>query len=220
MNFAIICRGSHILLILKSMIFISLAAIFFIFYFTDVVNKFAKRDTILVHSQETIDENERNPPFITFCMIPKAKHSILDGYKFSRGVLNEPNFNDKKILISLNKTVETLFREATFKLDRDFYFSINLWFYEDEFGWTSYTSKMAEGNNNYIEVGIINLERVQIKRLMIFYLHTYVMFQKNHWHYLIFRLKLENTISLSKNCLHFMKECAISLNPSSILTLT
>ena len=160
MNFAIICRGSHILLILKSMIFISLAAIFFIFYFTDIVNKFAKRDTILVHSQETIEENERNPPFITFCMIPKAKHSILDGYKFSRGVLNEPNFNDKRILISLNKTVETLFREATFKLDRDFYFSINLWFYEDEFGWTSYTGKMAEGNNNYIEVGIINLERV------------------------------------------------------------
>ena len=160
MNFAIICRGSHILLVLKSMIFISLAAIFFIFYFTDIVNKFAKRDTILVHSQETIEENERNPPFITFCMIPKAKHSILDGYNFSRGVLNEPNSNDKKILISLNKTVETLFREATFKLDRDFYFSINLWFYEDEFGWTSYTGKMAEGNNNYIEVGIINLERV------------------------------------------------------------
>ena len=52
--------------------------------------------------------------------------------------------NDKENLISLNKTVEALFREATFKLNRDFYFSINLWFYEDEFGWTNYTGKMTE----------------------------------------------------------------------------
>ena len=160
MNFTFTCKDSSILLILKSLIFISLAAIFYIFYFTEVVNKFAERDTTLIYTQETIKENERNPPFITFCMAPRADTLILDGYKLSRGVLDEPNSNDKQILISLNKTVETLFREATFKLDRDFYFSINLWFYEDEFGWTSYTGKMAEGNNNYIEVGIINLERV------------------------------------------------------------
>ena len=156
MNCTFICKdSSSILLILKSLIFISLAAIFYIFYFTDVVNKFAERDTTLVHSQETIEENERNLPFITFCMTPRAKNSILDGYKLSRGVLNEPNSNDKKNLIRLNKTVEALFREATFKLNRDFYFSINLWFYEDEFGWTNYTGKMTEGSNNYIEVLII-----------------------------------------------------------------
>ena len=172
MKCAIICKGSHILLVLKSLIFISLAAIFYIFYFTDVVKKFAERDTTLVHSQETIEENERNPPFITFCMTPRAKTSILEGYKLSRGVLNEPNSNDKKILIGLNKTVEALFREATFKLNRDFYFSISLWVYGDEFGWTNYTGKMTEGSNNYIEVWIINLEQVQIKHLMIFYLHT------------------------------------------------
>ena len=153
MNCTFICKdSSSILLILKSLIFISLTAIFYIFYFTDVVNKFAERDTTLVHSQETIEENERNLPFITFCMTPRAKNSILDGYKLSRGVLNEPNSNDKKNLIRLNKTVEALFREATFKLNRDFYFSINLWFYTDEFGWTNYTGKMTEGSNNYIEV--------------------------------------------------------------------
>ena len=55
----------------------------------------------------------------------------------------------------MNKTVEALFREATFKLNRDFYFSINLLFYEDEFGWTNYTGKITEGRNNYIEVLII-----------------------------------------------------------------
>ena len=155
MNCAIICKGSNILLILKSLIFIFLGALFYIFYFTEVVNKFAERETTLVHSQETIDTIERNTPHITFCMTPRAKNSILDGYKLSRGVLNEPNFNDKKILISLNKTVEALFREATFKLNRDFYFSINLLFYEDEFGWTNYTGKITEGRNNYIEVLII-----------------------------------------------------------------
>ena len=158
MNCAIICKGTHLLLILKSLIFISLAAIFYVFYITGVVKKFAERDTTLINSQETIKEKEKNPPFLTFCMNPRAKNSILDGYKFSRVVLNEPNSNDKRILISLNKTVEALFREATFKLNRDFHLSINLWFYEDELGWHNYTGKMTEGSNNYIEVHIINLE--------------------------------------------------------------
>ena len=159
MNCTIICKASHILLFLKSIIFISLAAIFYIFYFTEVVNKFAERDTTLINSQETIEENEMNPPFITFCMTPRAKSSILDRYKLSRGVLNTPNSNDKKILFSINKTIEALFREVTFKLNRDFYLSINLWFYEDEHGWQNHTGKMKEGNDTYIiEVWVNNLE--------------------------------------------------------------
>ena len=98
MNFAVICKGSQIIKILKFFIFISLAAIFYIFYFTDVLNKFAERDTTLIYTQETIEENERDSPFITFCMTPRAKNSILDGYNLSRGVLNEPNSVDKQIL--------------------------------------------------------------------------------------------------------------------------
>ena len=154
MKCAIICKVSHFLLILKSMIFISLATIFYIFYFTEVVNKFAERDTTLIFSQETIVENELNPPFITFCMTPRAKNSILEGYKLSLGAIIEPNPNDKKILIRLNKTIDALFREATFKLDRDFYLYIKLWSYEDEFGWQDYEGKMTEGSDNYIEVQI------------------------------------------------------------------
>ena len=150
MKCAIICKVSHILLILKSMIFISLATIFYIFYFTEVVNKFAERDTTFIFSQETIVENELNPPFITFCMTPRSKYSILDGYKLSRGVLDEPRANDTNILIHLNKTMESLFREVTFKLNRDFHLYINLWFYED--GWQNYWGKMKEGNDNYIQV--------------------------------------------------------------------
>ena len=158
MKCAIICKGSNILLVLKSLIFVSLAAIFYIFYFTDVVKKFAERDTTLIYSQENIEENEKNPPpFITFCTNPRAKNSILKEYKLSPGVLDEPNSNDKKILISLNKTIDSLFREVTFKLDQDFYFSIGLWFYEDKFGWIKYSKKMKEGSDNYIEVQIIDL---------------------------------------------------------------
>ena len=154
MNCASICKDSNILLILKSLIFISLAAIFYIFYFTEVANKFAERDTTLIFTQETIKENERNPPFITFCMAPRADIAILDGYKLSRGVLDEPNSNDKQILISLNKTIDDLFREVTFKINRDFYLYLNLWFYEEGYGWQSYEGKMKEGPDNYIEVNI------------------------------------------------------------------
>ena len=154
MNCTSTCKDSNILLILKSLIFISLATIFYIFYFTEVVNKFAERDTTLIYTKETIKENERNPPFITFCMAPRADTLILDGYKLSRGVLDEPNSNDKQILISLNKTIDDLFREVTFKINRDFYLYLNLWFYEEGYGWQSYEGKMKEGPDNYIEVQI------------------------------------------------------------------
>ena len=149
-----IFKTSYILLLLKTVIFICLAAIFYIFYCTEVVNKFTERDTNLILSQENIKENKMNFPFITFCMTPRSKNSILDGYKLSRAVLNEPNSNDQKILISLNKTVDDLFREATFKLNRDFHLQFNLWFYEDEFGWQNYEGKMKEGSDNYIQVWI------------------------------------------------------------------
>ena len=149
-----ICKTSYILLLLKTLIFICLASVFYIFYCTEVVNKFTERDTNLILSQENIEENKMKFPFITFCMTPRSKNSILDGYDLSRAVLNEPSSNDQKILISLNKTVDDLFREATFKLNRDFYLHINLWFYEDEFGWQNYEGKMKEGSDNYIQVWI------------------------------------------------------------------
>ena len=147
-----ICKTSYILLLLKILIFICLASVFYIFYCTEVVNKFTERDTNLILSQENIEENKMKFPFITFCMTPRSKNLILDGYKLSRAVLNEPNSKDQKTLISLNKTVDALFREATFKLNRDFYLYINLWFYEDEFGWQNYEGKMKEGSDNYIQV--------------------------------------------------------------------
>ena len=147
-----ICEISHILLLLKTMIFICLATIFCIFYLTDFVRKFAERDTTLVFSQETVEENGIESPFIIFCMQPRAKILILEKYKLSSGVLNEPNSKDIDILVSLNKTIDTLFREVTFKMDVDFELYIKLWFYEN--GWKNYEGKLQEGSNNYIKVGI------------------------------------------------------------------
>ena len=146
------CKISYILLICKSTIFICLAVIFVIFYFMDIVQKFAERDTTLVFSQETILENEMKPPFITFCMTPHAKRSILKGYNLSYGVLNEPNPNDRKILVGLNKTVKDLFKEVTFQINVDFEVTIILWFYEEGHGWKAYEGKIKEGNDNYIKV--------------------------------------------------------------------
>ena len=154
MTSAIISKAYLLQLILKSMIFIFFATLFYIFYFTDVVNKFAEKDTTIIYSQEPVEENEMKSPFITFCTNPRTKISILEGYKLSRGVLDAPNSNDTKILMSLNKTIETLFREVTFKLNRDFYLHISLWYYKDEFGWQNYQGKMKEGSDNYIEVWI------------------------------------------------------------------
>ena len=151
MMYAKICKASYVPLILKSMIFIFLVAIFYIFFLTDVLNIFADRDSFLINSQETMEENEMNhPPYITFCMTPRAKKSILGEYKLSHGVLNEPKSNEKQIFISLNKTMEALIREVTFKLNRDFLLSINLWSYHDEFKWKNYTGTMKEGSDNYI----------------------------------------------------------------------
>ena len=147
-----IWKSSYILLLLKTLIFICLAVIFYAFYFTDVVIKFAHKDTTLVLSQEFVDKNETEAPFITFCTQPRAKKAILEKYKLSSGVLNEPNPKDIEILVSLNKTIEILFREVTFKMNVDFELYIKLWYYDDNYGWKNYEGKLQEGSNNYIKV--------------------------------------------------------------------
>ena len=85
-------------------------------------------------------------------MTPRTKNLILEKYKLSNAVLNEPNIKEKTILSSLNKTVEALFREVTYKLNKDFDLLIKLWFYEEEQGWRGYEEKILEGNENYIKV--------------------------------------------------------------------
>ena len=56
-----------------------------------------------------------------------TKMSVLKKYNLSVAALNEPSFTEKMILKNLNKTVQDFYREATFRLDRDFklFISIN-----------------------------------------------------------------------------------------------
>ena len=146
-----ICKMSYILLIIKSMIFLCLTGLFVKFYFIEVVQKFAERDATFVFYKETILKNEMKLPFITFCMTPRAKRSILEEYNLSYGVLNEPNPNDQEVLVGLKKTIKELFREVTFKLNVDFELTITLWSYEEDFGVKAYEGKMELGSN-YIKV--------------------------------------------------------------------
>ena len=114
------------------------------------MQKFANNYTNVVVSQETI-LNGAKPPFLTLCMNPGAKDNILKKYNFSALALNGPNFHERKILMDLNKTVEAVFREATYKLDQDFQLFLTLWVYNDS-GWDHTKQRMNESDSNFIQV--------------------------------------------------------------------
>ena len=66
------CKTFHILLLLKTAIFIGLSAVFYVFYFTTVAQKYAEGLTTVVVSQERMG-NRKKIPFLTLCMTPFAK---------------------------------------------------------------------------------------------------------------------------------------------------
>ena len=68
-------------------------------------------------------------------------------YKFSTGVLNEPN-NDKNSCQF--KKNDRNFREVTLKINVDFELEIRLWYYEAENGWENYTGKIREAVNDQL----------------------------------------------------------------------
>ena len=101
-------KTSLVLFFFKATIFSSLAFAFYEVYFTEIVQKYAKEYTYLHVSQETMDTKIK-PPFLTLCMTPRAKMSILEKYNMSLGSLNEPNPDEAIILANLNKTLEEFF---------------------------------------------------------------------------------------------------------------
>ena len=137
-------------LLLQVALFVSLFMIFFFCYCTEVIQKFANDYTNVVISQENLLEGAK-PPFLTVCVNPAAKDHILEKYNFSAMVLNEPNFHERKILSDLNKTIEAVFREATYKLDQDFQLFITLWVYNNS-GWDYKKQRMNESDSNFIQV--------------------------------------------------------------------
>ena len=71
-------------------------------------------------------------PLMTLCMGPPAKASVLQKYDLSARALDEPNIKEKKILINLNKTINGVFLEATYKLDVDFILNVTFNYYGQE----------------------------------------------------------------------------------------
>ena len=106
------CKISYTLILLKAAIFICLSVFLYVFYINDIAQKYAYGHTTLVNYQENMIESEIKSPFFTFCMSPRAKKPILEGYNMSLGALDEPNSNEKKILVNMNKTIEALFRQS------------------------------------------------------------------------------------------------------------
>ena len=134
---------------IKSIIFLSLTAFVYFTNFTEVLRKYEEGYTNIATSHEIMG-NGMKPPFITICMLPRAKQSILDKYNVTIATLNEPNTNDKNTLTKLNKTVKDLFMEATFRLNIDFKLHMIWWTY-DENGWI-YHKHALVNNENIIQV--------------------------------------------------------------------
>jgi hypothetical protein len=133
-NATMLWRTSTIvMLMLKSFIYFSLATVFYIYNLTEVLHKYEEGNTNIANSEEKI-ENGIRPPFMTLCSGPRAKQSVLNKYNVTVATLNEPNPHDIEMLTKMNKTVEELFIEATFKLNVDFQLHMTWWLYNNN-GW-------------------------------------------------------------------------------------
>ena len=143
---------SLIKFLIKSSIFIALAAIFYVFYFTEVIHKYTDGYTNMAIIKETLS-NGMKPPYLTMCMSPHAKESLLKHQNLSMGALSEPTINEKKTLAGLNTTIEEFFRKYTFKLNEDYYLYISFWSYEKE-GWMESKTKLCFGQDNKIKVNV------------------------------------------------------------------
>ena len=68
--------------------------------------------------------------------------------------LNEPNAAERNTLSKLEKTIEDLFMESTFKLNIDFKIIMIWWDYNDE-GWQTFNTTLSVGDQNFQKVGYI-----------------------------------------------------------------
>ena len=150
-NATMFLRTSTIVkLTLKSLIYFSLATVFYIYNLTEVLHKYEEGNTNIANSEEKIETGIK-PPFMTLCSGPRAKQSILDKYNVTVATLNEPNPHDIKMLNKWNKTVEELFIESTFKLNVEFQLHMTWWLYNNN-GWVKHNCRLLEGNKNVQKV--------------------------------------------------------------------
>ena len=114
--------------LLKLLTFLSLSAIFYVYYFTEVVTKYANGYTNLVVSYEEINHKIK-PPILTVCTTPHSKIDVLKKYNVTASTLSEPSEREEKILEKFNLTFVDFFREVTFSLSRDFNIYLTIWIY-------------------------------------------------------------------------------------------
>ena len=130
---------------LKIGLFLCLFIVFYIYFFSEVAKKYAEENTYLSESQKRMEKIK--PPFFTLCFAgPKIKESVLKKYNLSVAALNEPSFAEMMVLKNLNKTIKDFYREATFKLDRDFKLFISFFKYDDN-GPRDYKIELNLGDN-------------------------------------------------------------------------
>ena len=131
---------------LKAAIYVGLIAVVYVYQIIEVQNKYAEKLTNIANSEKLM-ENGIKPPFMTLCIGPLANQEVLDKYNLNKAALNEPNSAQKKILKTLNKTLETFFMEATYKLDKDFKLYMIWWHYGSE-GWERLKKQISLGDLN------------------------------------------------------------------------
>ena len=116
--------------ILKLGIFFCLSVIFYVYYFSEVVDKYAKGYTNLAISKKMLTGGVKLP-FMTLCMSPQAKKYVLNKYNMSFNALDEPNPKEKEILFKLNKMQKDLFMESTFQINKDFHLYVSFKKYDN-----------------------------------------------------------------------------------------
>ena len=117
--------------LLKSAVSFSLSAIFYVYYFSEVVDKYTDGYTNLAISKQKLDSLVRLP-FMTLCMSPIAKSFVQKKYNMSSGALDEPTIKEKEILTNLNMMQKDLFMESTLQLNKDFHLYVTHFIYSDE----------------------------------------------------------------------------------------
>ena len=130
---------------LKATIYLCLIVIVYFYQILEVLNKYKENLTNIAISDEI--ENGIKPPFLTLCIGPRAKQEVFDKYNLDKAALNEPNYDQKKVLTTLNKTIEDFFMEATFKLNKDFRLFVIWWDYGID-GWQRIQKQLWLGDAN------------------------------------------------------------------------
>ena len=92
-----IIDSTKVKFLLKLSTFLSLSAIFYVYYFTEVVTKYANGYTNLVVSYEEINHKIK-PPILTVCTTPHSKIDVLKKYNVTASTLSEPSEREEKIL--------------------------------------------------------------------------------------------------------------------------